>query len=304
MPADPTIVNVADVQAVEESIGRSGRIVAKTFPLDTGRPDVCMDFTWTFLSKDYGTPRHRHNFDQIRYVLEGEFSAGTGEINEGQCAYFPEGVHYGPQHQDADCLALILQFPGPSGAPYCTHQQLDAARQELIAAGGRFQDGIYTRDLPDGHKFNKDSHAACYEHLTGRALEFPDGRFRQPVIMLPEAYRWRGDRALKGVERKHLGTFAENRTGLGLVRLLPGARVPAAAQENAEIRYLLEGSMRYDGALWHGGKTRDLGTYMFIPAGGRVKEIGTDTGCLYLSIALPMLGDVAAEDHARREAVA
>ncbi|HUB97763.1 MAG TPA: hypothetical protein VL993_17705 [Stellaceae bacterium] len=304
MPAEATIVNVADVTAVEESIGRSGRIVAKTFPLDTGRLGVRMDFTWTFLSKDYGTPRHRHNFDQIRYVLDGEFSAGTGEINAGQCAYFPEGVYYGPQHQDADCLALILQFPGPSGAPYCTHQELDAARRELIAAGGRFKDGVYTRDLPDGHRYNKDSHAACYEHLTGRALEFPEGRFRQPVIMLPEAYRWRPDARFAGVERKHLGTFAENRTGLGLVRLLPGTRIPAAVQDDAEIRYVLEGSIRYDGKTWQGGKTRDHGTYMFIQSGGQVKEISTDTGCLYLSIALPMLGEAMAEQRAPHEAVA
>src|SRR6202167_6506179 len=102
MPRDAIIVRVAEIKAVEESIGRQGRIIAKPFPLETGVPGVKMDFTWTIICKDYGTPRHRHNFDQIRYVLDGEFSAGTGAIDAGQCAYFPEGVHYGPQHQDAD----------------------------------------------------------------------------------------------------------------------------------------------------------------------------------------------------------
>lgn len=295
MPRDVTVVSVADVRAVEELIGRSGRIVAKTFPLDTGIPGVKMDFTWTFLSQGYGTPRHRHNFDQIRYVLDGEFSAGTGDIKAGQCAYFPEGVHYGPQHQDADCLALILQFPGPSGAPYLTHQELDAARAQLIADGGSFTEGIYTTRLPDGRKINKDLHAACYEFLTGRALTFPEGRFRQPVIMLPEACRWLPDRKLPGIARKHLGTFAERRTGLSLVRLAPGAILPAGVQEDAEIRYVLEGSLTYDARTWSGGTSREAGTYFFIPPGGRVKEIGSAAGAIYLSIALPMLGELAME---------
>jgi hypothetical protein len=304
MPRDATIVSVADIAAVEESIGRNGRIVAKPFPLETGVAGVNMDFTWTFLSAGYGTPRHRHNFDQIRYVLEGEFSAGTGAIDAGQCAYFPEGVHYGPQHQDADCLALILQFPGPGGAPYITHTQLDDARQRLIAAGGRFHDGIYTRDLPDGHKINQDSHAACYEFLTGQALEFPEGRFRQPVIMLPEACRWIAERGLPGVERKHLGTFAERRTGVSLVRLGPGARVPAGPQQDAEIRYLLEGSVSYDGRTWQGGTAREAGTYMFVPPGGRVKEMASAGGAMYFSIALPMIGEIQAEQSAPAAAVA
>ena len=36
MAREVTIVNVADIPAIEQSIGREGRIVAKTLPLDTG----------------------------------------------------------------------------------------------------------------------------------------------------------------------------------------------------------------------------------------------------------------------------
>ena len=46
---------------------------------------------------DWLTPRHRHNFDQIRFPLEGEFHYATDKIlPAGWVGYFPEGVHYGP----------------------------------------------------------------------------------------------------------------------------------------------------------------------------------------------------------------
>jgi hypothetical protein len=299
-----TVVSVADIKPVEESIGRSGKIIAKTFPLDTGVPGLKMDFTWTLISKDYGTPRHRHNFDQIRFVLDGEFSSGTGEIFAGQCAYFPEGTYYGPQHQDDDAIVLILQFPGPSLAPYVTHTELDEARLALIAEGGRFKDGVYTREFADGRKINKDSHAACYEHVTGRKLELPEGRFRQPVIMLPETFQWVRDRKHPGVERKHLGTFAERRTGLSLVRLAPGARLPATRQEDGELRYLIAGSLVYDGKPYQGGTTAEQGTYFYVPPDGGVAEISTEAGVTWFSISLPMLAEAAAENKSSRAVAA
>jgi hypothetical protein len=294
MPREMIAVDVATIKAVEESIGRSGRLIAKTFPLETGVAGLNMDFTWTWLSEGYGTPRHRHTFDQVRYVLDGEFSAGTGDIKAGQCAYFPEGVPYGPQHQDAPSIVLILQFPGPSGEPYLTHTQLDDARKYLIAQGGSFKDGVYTRITPDGRKFNKDSHAACVEHLIGREPIFPEARFRQPVIMLPEACRWVADRKHPGMERKHLGTFAELRTGIGFMRLLPGTRLPAAHNEDAEIRYLVEGSVSFGGKTWHGGKTAEQGTYFFLPADGEIGEIRSDAGATFFSISLPMIAEMGA----------
>ena len=72
---------------------------------------------------------------------------------------------------------LILQFEGPSGIPYLTHEELDAARQRLIADGGTFSKGVYTKILPDGRKINKDSHAACFEAITGKKMEFPEPRY-------------------------------------------------------------------------------------------------------------------------------
>jgi hypothetical protein len=302
MPHEVTIVSVADVVAEEQSIGREGRIIAKTFPLDTGAAKVGMDFTWISHSKGYGTPRHRHTFDQFRYTLSGARQQDDGDILAGQCGYFPEGVAYGPQHQDEEEVGLILQFEGPSGIPYITHSELDAARQRLIAEGGTFAKGIYTRVFADGTKINKDSHAACFEAVTGKKLEYPEPRFSAPLIMKPEHCRWVADRRHAGVEHKHLGTFGERRSGVALTRLRPGATIPARRQEDAEIRYLIDGSIRYDGKTWQGGKTAASGTYMYLAPGSDVKEIGSDTGGTFFVISLPMIAELATERGAAKAA--
>ena len=302
MPREVTIVSVADIKAEEQSIGREGRIIAKTFPLDTGVAGLGMDFTWIFHSKGYGTPRHRHTFDQFRYTLTGVRQQDDGDILAGQCGYFPEGVPYGPQHQDEDEVGLILQFEGPSGIPYITHVELDAARQRLIAEGGTFAKGVYTRVLPDGTKINKDSHAACFEAVTGSKMEYPEPRFSAPLIMKPEKCRWVADRRHPGVEHKHLGTFGERRSGVRLTRLQPGGTIPAGRQEDAEIRYLIEGSIGYRGTTWQGGKTAELGTYMYIPPDGDVKEISSQTGGTFFVISLPMIADLEAERGTARAA--
>ena len=55
MPRPVTIVSVADLPLIEQSIGREGQILAKTFPLDTGVTGVKLDFTWLMHGKGYGT---------------------------------------------------------------------------------------------------------------------------------------------------------------------------------------------------------------------------------------------------------
>jgi quercetin dioxygenase-like cupin family protein len=294
MPRKVTIVSAADMPAEEQSIGRDGQIIAKTFPLDTGLDGVQMDYTWISHSKGYGTPRHRHTFDQFRYTLSGVRQQDDLEMREGECGYFPEGVPYGPQLQDEPSVGLILQFQGPSGIPYLTHDALDQARQRLIAEGGTFAKGIYTRVMPDGSKINKDSHAACFEAITGQKMQFPKPRYTAPVIMKPQHYNWVADRKLDGVDHKHLGTFGEYRSGVRLMRLAPGAHIPAHIQEDAEVRYLVEGAVNYAGKTWQGGKTRDEGTYMYVPHDAEVENLSSETGGTFFVISLPMLAELEA----------
>jgi quercetin dioxygenase-like cupin family protein len=297
-----TIVSIGDIDTVEAGIGRAGRMLAKGFPLDTGVPGVGMEFAWTYYFVGYGTPRHKHTFDQFRYALEGPRQIQDGVLMPGDAGFYPEGVHYGPQLQDQPSSGLGLQFQGPAGVPYLTHEALQNARTRLQAEGGTFSGGVYTRVLPDGRKINKDSHAACFEAITGKQIEFPDGRFASPIIMRTEAVRWIIDRHLPGIEHKHLGSFGEHRSGVRISRLAPGAKIPAHRQEDAEILYLTEGSITYDGKTWLGGKTKDVGTYMFIQHGADVKEIATATGGTFFVISLPMLADIEAERAAANNA--
>ena len=82
---------------------------------------------------------------------------------------------------------------------------------------------------------------------------------------------------------------------MSFMRLKPGATIPAHVQEDAQIMYLTEGEITYGGKTWEGGKTKDKGTYLYIPPNAKVDEIASETGGEFFIISLPMIGDIEAE---------
>ena len=69
-------------------------------------------------SGDFYSPRHHHNFEQIRFQLEGEADfARDGKMTQGMVGYFPEGAFYGPQTQAPGSapITIVLQMGGASG---------------------------------------------------------------------------------------------------------------------------------------------------------------------------------------------
>ena len=55
------------------------------------------------------SPRHRHNFEQIRYQLEGsEDYDRDGKLEKGMVGYYPEGTYYGPQTGVGNTTMLLL----------------------------------------------------------------------------------------------------------------------------------------------------------------------------------------------------
>ena len=288
-----TIVNIADVPLhVPTGLGREGSSASKPFPLDSGVPGVRLEFTWRRYDKGYGTPRHTHIFDQYRYNMTGKRQIKDGFVEAGEVAFYPEGVYYGPQLQEEECTGLGLQFQGLTGIRYLTHKELGDARKALSAEGGSFKGGVYTKILPDGRKINRDSHLACTEYVTGHKVDFPKPRFDKPIVMKPQSSPWIGDRKVDGVDHKHMGTFGGS--GIRFTRLAPGAKIPARVEEDAEIRYMISGTMEYGGKHWVGGKTTEEGTYMFVQAGAEVGEITSKTGGEFYVIELPLLADTAA----------
>jgi hypothetical protein len=282
-----TIMDTSKLDLEGVHRGRVNMIKRKRLPLDTGVPGMTAEYSLSIVPEGYFTPRHRHNFDQIRYTLTGIQSTAYGDLGPGEIGYFPEGAYYGPQKQDGECTALVLQFQGASGEHLLSNEEMNATYQQMIAAGGKFENGVYTTFTPDGRKRNKDSYVAIWEEHEGKRLAFPKPRYRAPVMMQPEFYAWVPDRDRPGVETKHLGTFTELRTGIEFFRVRPGASRRAETLRDAELRYCIDGSFTYDGASW--GKD----AYMYVPAGASVGDIASATGATFFVISLPMIAMAA-----------
>jgi hypothetical protein len=93
---------------------------------------------------DWLTPRHRHNFDQIRFPIEGEFHYADDKVLKAGCvAYFPEGVYYGPQTRKQGLYMLVLQFGGASGSGFLGEKQ-HLQGYEALNQKGKTEKGIYT----------------------------------------------------------------------------------------------------------------------------------------------------------------
>ena len=170
--------------------GRVHMIRRKRLPLDTGIPGVTMEYSLSIVPDGYFTPRHRHNFDQIRYTLSGLQSTGYGDLAAGEIGYFPEGSHYGPQKQEGECACLVLQFQGASGEHLLSNEEMNATYDKLIKAGGKFENGVYKGFKPDGTPKNRDSYEAIWEEHEGHELVFPAPRYREPVMMLADNSRY------------------------------------------------------------------------------------------------------------------
>jgi hypothetical protein len=274
-----TIVNIADLPLEGVQRGRVNMIRRKRLPLETGVPGVTCEFSLSIVPEGYFTPRHRHNFDQIRYTLTGVQSTGHGDLAPGEIGYFPEGAYYGPQAQKGECSTLVLQFQGASGAHLLSNEEMNATYQQMIAAGAVFENGIYRGTTPSGGRKNKDSYVAIWEEHEGKKLSFQKARYRERP----------------GIELKHLGTFNEMRTGIGFFRLLPGAQLAAGRQKEAEIRYLIEGSCRYAGREW------GEGTYLYLPPGADTDAFSSASGATFFAISLPLINEFAARQRDKDE---
>lgn len=173
-----------------------------------------------YIGKVY-TPRHRHNFDQIRFPLVGKENYGpTRDLPERCVGFFPEGVHYGPQDKEANTEMLLLQFEGASRSGYVNSQQLRAARVALEKKG-EYKNGVYSWVDEKGTKHNKDGHQAAWEYAMGKPLSYPAPRYAEPVILFPGNFQWQ---PIKDNARiKELGSFGEGRTHTRMLGLDSGS---------------------------------------------------------------------------------
>ncbi len=144
------------------------------------------------LGGDFYSPRHRHNFEQVRFQLEGELDfARDGKMKAGMVGYFPEGMFYGPQSQDptASPMTIVLQCGGASGSGYLSRKEVKAG-MDALKAQGEFKDGVFRRHKDVPGKRNMDGYQAIWEYVNKRPMAYPKPRYSRPFMMDPPHYDW------------------------------------------------------------------------------------------------------------------
>jgi hypothetical protein len=195
---------------------------------------------------DWKTPRHRHDFDQVRYPLTGDFNYAPGKwLRQGMVGYFPEGVYYGPQVKPAGAKLALFQFGGPSGSGYSSNAQKKRAYDQMLKEG-KFEGGVYTYIDATGRKHNQDAAEARRERITGRKMDYRP-RYEDLIIMNPENFPWLDHPEKAGVKEKWLGTFTERGMRVGFARLDPGAAIDIGRHPAPEMLLVLAGEVAVSG---------------------------------------------------------
>ena len=242
------VVQFEDVTPVRGLEHRGGTFHSRTTA--AGEPGTPGNFKFSVseLGTDYSGPRHRHNFDQYRYMLAGESDYGQdGPVHAGMLGYYPEGVPYGPQVNKTPIVCAVLQFGGASGSGYLQPREVKAGMEELKKFGD-FKDGIFTRraDVPGNvsGKRNMDAYQAIWEHVHGREMIYPKGRYDAPIMMDAANYQWAPIKGAPGASEKLFGVFTERRTQARLLRLAPASHYAVAGRG---VYLVLSGAGEADG---------------------------------------------------------
>jgi hypothetical protein len=190
-----------------------------------GTPGTLGNFQFNIgqLEGDFASPRHRHNFDQFRFQIEGTMNFDrNGKMPAGSFGYFPEGAAYGPQSSEGRSVTAVLQFGGASGSGYLSREQVYAGTEELKKFG-TFEAGIFRRNDDVEGRRNTDGYQAIWEHMNGQLMEYPKPRYRDPIMVDPSHYEWVPVEGAPGVFEKPLGTFTERHCGADLIKVARGA---------------------------------------------------------------------------------
>jgi hypothetical protein len=205
-PAAPSPVQVVNVLA-----GRpDGQTEHRQFSLRNAQLSHEPDgrrFNLTFgphARENYFSPRHRHNFDQVRLLVAGRAKFGSLRMEEHDVTYFPEGVFYGPAEVLSDeATTCVIQTQGASNGRVLTLEE-QASAAKVAERSGTFDtaSGLFRRF--DGR--SQDSFEALLETTLGTEVEYPAPRFHYPVLLRSRRFPWRPVQA--GLSERRLAEFA------------------------------------------------------------------------------------------------
>lgn len=217
----------------------------------TGREGTLNNYRLSFetAEKSWATPRHRHNFDQVRLAIAGEVEYGKETMRAGWVAYFPETVPYGPQVRGDGSITLGLQFGGPSCNGFMSPRERRAGF-DALSAKGTLSKGVFTYIDDNGQKHNQDAFEAVWETVRGRKLIYPKPRFGNLVNMDPDAFDWVPDADVPGVSHRQLGKFTERELTLSFVKIEQGAKFTLSQHPATQILFVTKGLVTFDGKTY------------------------------------------------------
>lgn len=236
--------------------------------------------------QSFYSPRHKHNFEQFRFPLNGSFSVGTDSVpevilHEGELGYFPEGVEYGPQRDgDESKDILVLQFGGPCRQGYISWDKLKKVQASMDGVEGKFEGGKFTaKDTGEV----KDGFEALWEKEMQRKLVYPGGRYREPVIMQLSAFQWR--EMQQGVWCKSLIVCNEFGTSAELLKLEKNGAMKLQGKEGVvKLFYVFRGDGMVD------AEAVEKESAFRLKAGQEV-TFSSETGVEVLGIFMPLYYD-------------
>ena len=239
-------MKVIDVEAMEWAPvpvnTRSMKLSRKLLREDEILPEIrYSNFIIRFEGGDdvFTTPRHRHEFAQLRYTLKGSQDFGDGLIApEGWVGFFPVGAYYGPQRTE-DSQTFQVQW----GRDWVTVEQTEQGIAKLTSEGGVFDKGIYSYADADGRVHRKDAVNAVWEAVYGRELVIPEPEYPMAILMNPDAFEWQSYKP--GMSIKRLGEFSGAGVAVQILRWdEPGEHRLAAGR--TEMALCREGTIEVD----------------------------------------------------------
>jgi quercetin dioxygenase-like cupin family protein len=236
---------------------------------------------WLSLSEmedGWYSPRHRHNFDQIRYVLAGETGFTKWDLHAGECAYFPAGVSYGPQEQHGSALLFTLQFPGADGQYYLTPEQVEETVARLRSSDPTFgQDGQGT----DREGRKRDSYEIVWETHQRAPVSYPPGGYDSPVLF--DRSEPLADDHVAGGDVTLIGAVESNGLQVLRVRSAGSLRIVPCAPTRTEF-WILE-----EGAVWVGARELRPLSVIQLQAGAPACDVTVREAVRFTVLRLPEL---------------
>jgi hypothetical protein len=241
------ITNAAQASEVSAARTAKGKVRTLLSGTENSPDNYVLRYSTGEEGEQWTTPRHRHPFDQVRYVLDGEYSIGTDTVlPAGWVGYFPESVYYGPQEMSPNLAMVVLQSGGPSGLGFYSADQRVRATAEL-KVGGSFDNGLYSWVDDAGRPHRKPAGDVVWEKVFGPS-QLPPSRYDGIILMNPASFGWIDDTEHTGVSYKRLGTFTERDLRIGFIRLAAGASWRLGTQDAPEVLIVTSGRVVVDGA--------------------------------------------------------